>query len=465
MLPRLRTISCCALALCLISGCHRGVKHQLSAVSHFDQGAPVAALAALDKAAELRGAEQEIIATDRAIAALMTGDPATCEAPLRKTRDRLNFLRQTDLREKTRAIVTDDKAVAWSGREFEQRMIDNLLILSSLMGNRQDAFAFANQAMEHVFEDRSTLLPTNAEGHSVKTVGHSELPEQRPTARYSANAFSAYLHAGIRSENPMDQDITANAIRQVGFWNPGPNQSEPSGFGTLSPRGQGVVHVITFVGRVTDWTAERSIPTTSALLLADQILSAVGDHTVPPTVAPVQIAKPVAAFSPQPLVTHARVAGTQERVSATLVDLNQAAHDSYVANRDQQIARAVARRVVKKGAIYAAKEQLAVAGGSGADIVLNLGGIAWEALEKADTRHLQLLPARIEVLQLTLPAGLHQLELSSGAAGERGGKPTEVRVPVIVDDGRNTFVLCFRPHDQLAGNILTSDGTPPVQLQ
>lgn len=448
-----------------ISGCHSGVKHQLTAVSHFDAGAPVAAIAAFDKAAEDRRAEHEIIAADRAIAALMAGDPAACEGPLRKTRDQLDFLRQTDVRERTKAIVTDDKAIAWSGREFEQRMVDDLLILSSLMGNRQDAYAYANQAMEHVFEDRSTLIASPTNGTSVTTVGHSELPEQAPGPRYSANAFAAYLHAGIRSENPMDQDMTTTAIRQVGYWNQKPNTA--TDFGTLCPKGHGVVHVITFVGRVTDWTTEHSAPTTAALLLADQILSAVGDHSLPPTVAPVVIAKPVATFSPQPFVTRARVVGQQpseEIISSTLVDLNKAAHDSYVANRDQQIARAVARRVVKKAAIYAAKDQLSAAGGSGADIALSLGGIAWEAMEKADTRHLQLLPARIEVLQLTLPAGRHELELCSAIAGDHRGGNAEARFSVTVDDGRNTLVLCFRPNQKLAGTILTSDGSEPIPL-
>lgn len=468
-------------ALALMSaffGCNRGAKHQLTAVARFDQGTPLDAIAAFDEAAQARGAELEIIAADRAIAALMAGDPSSSEEPLRKTRNRMDFLRQKDISEQTKAVVSDDKAVAWSGREFEQRMIDNLLILCSLMGNRQDAFAYASQAMEHVQNDQE-LLVDNMKGTSadqpVTTVGHSEQPaavaHAMPAARYSPNAFSAYLHAAIRSENPMDRDLTTNSIQQIGFWSSVPaattttaSLNTESGFGTLSPRGQGVVHVITFVGRVTDWTVERSVPTTSALLIADQILSAAGDHTLPPTVAPVQIARPVAAFSPQPQVTRARVIAPQASpitISKTIVDLNKAARDSYLADRDQQIARAVARRVIKKGAVYAAKDQLAVDGGSGADLLLNLGGIAWEAIEKADTRHLQLLPARIEVLQLTLPAGEHQIALWSAPAGDSVSAPANqnAQVPVVVDNGRNTFVLCFRPHGELAGSILTSDGS------
>lgn len=472
---------CCAIAIFIsFVGCNRGVKHQVTAVARFDQGTPQEAIAAFDKAADVRGAEVEIIATDRAIAALMAGDAAGCEIPLRQTRQQMDFLRQKDLAERTKSIITDDKAVAWSGREFEQRMVDNLLVLSSFLGDRKDAFAYANQAMEHVFADHSRFVADNEEvvsGEPITTVGHTEpeVPPVAPTARHSANAFSAYLHAAIRSEIPMDSDVATDAIRQVGYWTaaspstPAPILDTESGFGTFSPRGHGVVHVITFVGRITDWTVERSMPTTSALLLADQILSAIGDHTLPPTIAPVQIARPVAQFSPQPLVTRARVVGSQAApptVSTTLVDLNRAAYDSYLATRDEQLARAVARRIIKKGAVYAAKDQLAVDGGSGADLLLNLGGIAWEAMEKADTRHLQLLPARIEVLRMTLPAGQHEIELwaAEAADGDVPGESRKTRLPIIVDDGRNTFALCFRPHAALAGSLLTSDGNKPVKF-
>ena len=341
------------------------------------------------------------------------------------------------------------------------------------MGDRQDAYAYANQAMEHVFDDQATIIAENAgdENESnINTVGHSyeRSLSGAPAARHAANAFAAYLQAAIRSENPMDHDVTSKAIQQLQMWSSG-QQAEPAGkefpskFGTTCPQGHGVVHVITFVGRVTDWTAERSVPTTSALLLADQILSATGNHTLPPTVAPVQIARPVTQFSPQPLITCARVVGpaqTPPMTSTTIVDLNKAAHDSWIASRDEQIARAVARRVIKKGAVYAAKDQLAVSDGSGADLLLNLGGIAWEAMEKADTRHLQLLPERIEVLQITLPVGHHNLELWPAQKTDAEGTAIKqpMRIPVTVDDGRNTFVLGFRPRGEFKGRILTSNG-------
>ncbi len=209
---------------------------------------------------------------------------------------------------------------------------------------------------------------------------------------------------------------------------------------------------------------ETAAPTSAALLIADQILSANSDHSVPPTVAPVQIARPGREFSSHPFTTAVRISSAvpaaEWQASRSLVDLNRAAWDSYQHDRDQQLARAVARRIVKKGAVYAAKDQLAIAGDSGADLLLNLGGMAWEALEKPDTRHVHFLPERVEVLQAVLPVGEHVLEV--GAMTCHG--PTQPRdalgvqaVSIRVDDGRNTFVLCFRPSDQCSDmTIVTS---------
>ncbi|MCP4509764.1 MAG: hypothetical protein GY826_25600 [Fuerstiella sp.] len=459
------------IVLLLNGGCRTAVRHQLAAVARVDNGTPEAALAEFDKAAEARGADIEVIAVDRALTLLMTGQPTSSEGAFRESRKRLDFLRQKDLREQAAALMTDDKAVAWSGREFEQRMVDNLLILSSLMGNRQDAFAYAAQTTEKLAGNRQELSTLQTEPE-VNALGHSEQSQGgMAPPRFSANAFSAYLHAAIRSENPMDADITQRAIHQVSYWLSSSDEVmviKPSpiinaSFGTNSQQGNGVVHVITFAGRVTDWLPERAAPTSAALLIADQILSAAGEHTLPPTVAPVQIARPATRVSTHPLTTvvrHARDGQTSVR-SRVLVDLNQAAWDSYDADRNNQIARAVSRRIVKKGAVYAAKDQMEVAGGSGTDLLLNLGGIAWEALEKPDTRHLHLLPERIEVVQVELPEGDHTLEVSSVAAAGMSLAPSPEpewrEVSVRVEDGRNTFVLCFRPQRSLVSVLASSE--------
>lgn len=419
----------------------------------------MAALSLLDEAEGKLRAEKELIATDRAVAALLDGQPASCEAILRETRRQLEYLAQKDLKEQAESVLTDDKAVAWKGREYERRMIDNLLIFSSLMADQQDAYAYSSQVMDNVYSDR---LEVAGDGVQVKPVAYQETSSSEPSLgpvvpdRYSPNAFSAYLHAAVHSEKPMDSDVTLGAIRQVGFWNPANQvaQREDAGehsddlripFGTHTAKGHGVVHVVTFVGRVADWAAERAEPTSAALLIADRILSAAGKYSLPPTIAPVLIARPTACCSSAASPTVVRLTDGEPAVavsSRTLVDLNKAAWDSYLAGRDDQIARAVCRRVVKKGTVYAAKDQLSVNSGGGIDLLLNVGGVLWEALEKPDTRHISLLPERIDVAQLELPVGTHTLEIVPVGAASVVQPPE--RISVRIEDGRNSFVLHSR---------------------
>ena len=457
-----------ALTLCLVAGgCQSAAKQHLAAVARFDACEPAQAVEALTLASEKRGAETEILAVDRSIAALMAGDAATAETLLRQTRQQMDFLRQKDLREQTQSVLTDDKAIAWAGREFEQRMVDNLLVLASLMNDRGDSYAYASQVMDLVAAEHADLKSERS-GPDVVAVAHSEHPQQdelpAPPRRLAGNAFSAYLSAVVNSEHAMNADLTDRTLQQVAYWKPKsadlntPSQQNiRAGFGTQAAKGHGTVHVIIFSGRITDWESETAAPTSAALLLADQILSAIGDHTLPPTVAPVKIARPVrrkATGSSGAQLRFPPTAGEFDVLESTyvspstLVDLNAVAWASYHHNRDEQLARAVARRIVKKGAVYAAKDQLAIANDSGADLLMNLGGMAWEALERADRRHVRLLPQTIEAVQAELPVGFHEIEIRYGIPSKALLVPPIVRgrtVNVDVQDGRNTFVLCFRP--------------------
>ncbi len=458
---------CCSTLLLLFAGCASAQKHQLSAIAMIDRGDPANALTELQKAADQRGAETEIIAVDLAIAELMSGNASAAESRLNDSRRKIDFLRQKDFREQTTAVLTDDKAVAWSAREFEQRMIDNLLTLTSIVGNRQDAFAYASQGMEHASQDRMLIKPEPVQDHSIVTVGHEseQRPHSPPPARFEPNSLTAYLSAAVHSEIPLNAEVMDKAVADVSFWHSPGSKAVASqhssgaplmtGFGVHSTAGHGVLHVVTLVGRVTYWQPEVAAPTSAALLLADQILSAVGDHTLPPTIAPVRIARPCQQDTTDPFETLVTV--NTEQLTATafsrpLLDLNRAAWNSYEEDRDKQIARAVARRIVKKGTVYAAKNQLGVTNDSGVDLLLNLGGVAWEALEKPDTRHISLLPARVDVLQMELPEGTHTLTLGTSLSGRPTISPRSTTT-VAIENGKNTFVLCFRTGNSISAIV------------
>ena len=76
--------------------------------------------------------------------------------------------------------------------------------------------------------------------------------------------------------------------------------------------------------------------------------------------------------------------------------------------------------------------------------MVNLGGMAWEALEKPDTRHVSLLPSSVEAVQLELPVGAQQVLLESVRDdGSLAGDP--ITLEVDVEDGRNSYVVCVSP--------------------
>ncbi|HUG68587.1 MAG TPA: hypothetical protein VMM76_12610, partial [Pirellulaceae bacterium] len=111
------------------------------------------------------------------------------------------------------------------------------------------------------------------------------------------------------------------------------------------------------------------------------------------------------------------------------------------------------RRVLKKAAVYAAKDALAVDDGL-TNLAFDAAGVVWEATEKADTRCWGLLPESIQVVRLELPAGTHQLTLRPARRGQPIGRAHATQVEVL--DGRNTYVLASFPAQNLVGQILTS---------
>jgi hypothetical protein len=439
--------------LSLLSGCQTSGHSLAQATAAFDCGDTAEALEQLDYLAEQRGAEPDILALDRAMVQLLEAKPDATVAALETTRRQLSFLEQTDLSEHAHAALKDESSIAWSGREFERRMIDNLQVIASLLQNEDDAFALASRGMENVRQDQIELNRPHETPEPPETTAEAQaLPTP---ARYSANSMTAWLAAAVHSERIQDADVTDRLIQQVAAWDPSGNTSSAAlqTFGTHTARSSGTLQVITLSGRISPWESERAIPTTAALLVADRILSVTGKHTLPPTTSPVVVARPVhKTFSPRyrTLVT---VGKQSNQTSRLLVDLNAAAWDSWQADRDQQLARAVVRRVVKKGTVYGAKNVLDISRGSGADLLLNLAGTIWESREKADLRQWNLLPAAVEVAQMELPAGQHTvtLEVHSTSVDTSTHPVDQLEIPVMIVDGRNTYVVCFRPQGKLIG--------------
>jgi hypothetical protein len=421
---------------------------------------------------------------DLAMVDLARGESVAAESRFREVREELAHLSQRDLAEQTAAAFTDARAKSYSGRDYERQMVLSLGLLSSVMSGSGDAFAWSLQAEELTAsrwqelsgEAQTGVAKLSPESSSVESDGVEQagwkterLAEARPTPELVAAgqdaplALAAWLTALVQSETPSRAIETEAALQQVAFWSGRKSDRLPGGrLGVRCAKGSGSLNVIVLAGRAPEWESESAEPTTAALLIADQILSATGRHTLPPTLISVKIAKPKTAWRPRaaaPVVCRLRCGGSDEKPRVlgltTLVDLNAAAEASYRAHRDDELAAAVVRRVVKKGTVYAVKETAQVSGNTMVDLGVNAAGVVWEALEKPDTRSWTTLPAVVLAAQEELPVGEHRLELL-GPLPDFGARPGYGEFVVRVEDGRNTNVVCVIPDETIAGSILIS---------
>jgi hypothetical protein len=340
-------------------------------------------------------------------------------------------------------MVTDDNAVAYAGEDHEKVLLLSFLALSNLMADGTDSTAYALQ-----IADKQQRLIEKAGG----------LDEHPDLARAQV-ALGPYVRAAVAEESALNFDDVIRARTMVVSYQPefrdGAADLDRARFDVAMQPENGVVYVFTLVGRGPTKEETVEVPTQAALLIADRIVSAVGKHELPPTIAPIRVPKVVRRPN---RITHVdvEVNGAAVGSTTTLVDVSDLALLHAEAEYPQVVGRAVARRVLKKAAVYAVKDQVGANRAPGADLLLTLAGIAWEATETADTRCWGLLPDKIQVLRLELPAGDHTLRLQPAASFGPYGSPE--LVPVNVPKGRNTYVLANFPDARLVGTVVTSSG-------
>ncbi len=477
----------------LFGGCHGWQKSHEAAIASFGHGDIQVSRAALQESQDKSRTEKKFLELDAGILDLASGNVTQAESRFRTLRRELEHLEQKDVTERAASMMTDSRAIAYSGRDFERRMILNMALLTSVLGDGQDAFAYSLQATEAANSRRAMLAdaakkasesnqlaetaPTPDQIDAISPVSHV-VP--RPTANIVAApldqtlALSSYLSTAVQSEHTMRHDETEQALNDIGFWNPAFRREDQASsygeFGTRCQPGNGTLHVIMLVGKAPLWVSESAEATSAALLIADRIISATGKHTLPPTIAPVKIARPeiygntLPTRSVQCFVGPPGAAGAASKplTFSTVVDVNEVAIASYHEHRDEEIAQAVTRRVMKKGAVYVLKEAQQIHNNTFVDLGINVAGVVWEAMEQADTRSWRLLPARIDIARTELPAGQWSASLRLAHDGASGTPHT---VPVHIEDGRNTYVVCLIPDQQITGNILVGgadNATIPV---
>jgi hypothetical protein len=391
---------------------------------------------------EQQGSEEDLLLLDRAMVTLADGRPADAERMLRRVRDSFDHLEAESPAEDAWSMLSDDGARAYHGEDYEKVLVRAMLAISNLVQDGDDAEAYSLQ----IADKQRSIVAAAAQPDGTN-----------PKAAYKQVPLAPYLRGVIREETHRDYDDAARHFQQLVDWQPdfGPGRGHlmRAVGGSHSRRGHGVVHVFALVGHGPFKAEVEEMPTSTSLLIADQLLSTQLGTTLPPTVAPIKVprivAAPGAAGSVQVAIGDWAAGQTE-----TITDVSQMAVGQCEALRPYCLARAVARRTAKKGTIYGFKQGLGMREGL-PSLALDVAGIAWEASENADTRCWSLLPDRIQVLRLELPVGSHTLLLRPL---DRQGQPLGQTVPqtITVADGRNSYLLLQATDAGLVGRPLTN---------
>jgi len=378
--------------------------------------------------------DADVLTLDQALVALADDRPDEARRLLVQVRDRFDHLEQEDPAEAGWSMLSDDQQRAYAGEDHEKVLVRALAAVADLAADGDDAEALALQAGDKQAE--IVAAATADDGTN-------------PKATYRPVALAPYLRGILREETHRDYDDAARHFATVVSWQPdyAPARDDVvrATGGVHSPRGHGVVHVVALVGHGPCKVPVEEIPSSTALLVADQILSATLAQSLPPTVAPIKVPRVVAAPGRARGVAVGRLAATgggweTAGRTATITDVSRMAVEQEAATHDATVARAVARRAIKKATVFGVKEGIGLDRFGPAALLFDVAGVAWEAAENADTRCWGLLPDSIQVLRLELPVGTHALALRAvdeaghpvGAAGLR---------QVEVGDGRNTYLV------------------------
>ncbi|HEX4143461.1 MAG TPA: hypothetical protein VHY91_07915 [Pirellulales bacterium] len=432
----------CLLLIAAGGGCASYDQHARLMREQFYASNLTGARETIDKVRKRHHKERDVLALEHAIVALADGQPKEAEKTLREVRDHFDYLEQQSAGELALSMITDDNRRGYAGEDYEKVLVRAFLAISNLMTDGGDAGAYALQ----VAEKQQQIIEAG-----VDKAG------ENPKQAYQRVALGPYIHGLLREQTHSNYDDAARDCAVVCSWQPdfpfGQQDLQRATSGRHSAPGNGVLYVFALVGRGPYKEQTVEMPTTAALLVADRILSATNKYTLPPTIAPVKVPKVVV---PGSMVREVRVNVDRQMVgsTATISDIGQMAVQQYDAIFPRVLARAVVRRVVKKGIVLGAKEATGQSAYTLGSIVLDGVGIAWEASEAADTRSWSLLPDKIQVLRIELPAGTHQLALEPMTVYGTTG-PTEAQ-EVTIGNGRNTYLLANFPDNHLVGKILSN---------
>lgn len=459
-------LACCILGG--VGGCASFGEKSTRIRQNFAQGRLDEAQAEIDKQLKKRRQrETNLLKLNQSIIELCSGRPKESEQLLRTVRDNFDRIENDRLGaagEKTLSMLVDDNSVAYDGEDYEKVLIRVFLALSNLMYDGTDAPAYALQ----IGQKQNEIIRQGATKKGSES-GQDE-KEINLKASYRQVAIGPYLIGAMREETRQNYDDAVRAYEAVCAWEPSFNQGRQdlirAQHGVPSAAGNGVVYVFGLVGEGPYKLQRNCEITQDVLFWTSFFLSFVGKHSVTSGIAPVMV--PVVVRPQTPVSSLAvQVDGRSCGHTETLTDIGRMAEEQFEAVYPQIVARAVLRRALKKGILYGTKE--ATGANSWAGLAMDLGGIVWEALETADTRCWNLLPAEIQVLRIELPAGIHTISLQASSRvyslSDRVYRLTQDTVPIgnkydktiRVESGRNTYLLANFQSNTLTGKIVASN--------
>ncbi|MAD79803.1 MAG: hypothetical protein CMJ50_03015 [Planctomycetaceae bacterium] len=428
-------------------GCATHISRVHEAHQAFFAGDLDRSITLLDLAAQEAERGRDCALLDRAMVQLVAGKTGEAEQALRGVRDRFDHLQETSAAEQGLSWITDDNAIAYAGEDYEKVLIHAFLALADLMHNGGDARAYCLQMDQ---KQRSI----------VESGGAND--EENPKLAYQQVAFGAYLRGVLHEASHLNYDDAERCYALAASWEPDFRAVQydfvRARSGVHSQQGNGVVYVFAMVGRGPHKDTTVVEASSSALAIAEALLYANGNRELPPIVPP--IVPPIEVpqiVVPQNVVDSINVTvdGSVVGQTQTVTDVGRMAVMQHDAVFDQVVARAVARRAFKLTTTMVAKEALNVEeDDTWASLALDLLGLLWESSERADTQAWGLLPEKIQVQRIELPAGEHQITLSASKLGHVVGPDFSRQVTVV--NGRDTYVLACFPDRQLVGQILTS---------
>ncbi|MDR0338125.1 MAG: hypothetical protein LBI18_13650 [Planctomycetaceae bacterium] len=451
--------------LIVVSGCASFGERHLKIRNHFEQGKLNDAQNEITKSLKKkRRGESDLLKLNQSIIELCNGKPREAEKLLREVRnhfEKIEHERAVRVAEQTLAMLVDDNTVSYAGEDYEQVLIRVFLALANLMYDGTDAPAYALQ----IGQKQNEIIKQAA----VKDPNNQQKILNPKAESYRQVAIGPYLIGAMQEATLRNYDDVQKAYATVCNWEPefvqGQHDLERAKTGFYCAPGHGVVYLFGLVG-----AGPYKLQQNCEVLQATQfwvtlMLAMSSQGPMIPDFAPIMVPVVVRPQETVPLLTVA-VDGTWAGQTETLTNIGRMAEEQFEAVKPQIIAKAVIRRAFKKGIVYGSKE--AIDSNNWISLALELGGILWEALETADTRCWNLLPAEIQVLRLEIPEGEHRLTLQpslSHSANNYQNSPAQHSLgskhsrTIRVDAGRNTYVLANFQQNTLVGKIVVSNET------